>query len=64
MTAAIDIRALWNLGDYTAVATEVVAPLGPILVQASWIGAGDRVLDVAAGAGNAAISTRCCPASG
>jgi len=48
-------RALWALGDYTAVATEVVAPLGPILVQATEINAGDRVLDVAAGAGNVAI---------
>ena len=48
-------RALWAMGDYTTVATEVVSPLGPVLVQASGIGAGDRVLDVAAGAGNAAI---------
>ena len=48
-------RALWALGNYATVATEVVAPLGPVLVQASRIGAGDRVLDVAAGAGNVAI---------
>ncbi|MFZ0715641.1 class I SAM-dependent methyltransferase [Mycobacterium sp.] len=48
-------RALWAMGDYTTVATEVVSPLGPVLVQASRIAAGDRVLDVAAGAGNAAI---------
>src|ERR1700721_1066169 len=48
-------RALWAMGDYTTVATEVVSPLGPVLVRASGIGAGDRVLDVAAGAGNAAI---------
>jgi SAM-dependent methyltransferase len=48
-------RALWALGDYASIATEVVAPLGPILVQASGIGAGDRVLDVAAGSGNASI---------
>jgi SAM-dependent methyltransferase len=48
-------RALWAMGDYATVATEVVSPLGPVLVQASGIGAGDRVLDVAAGAGNAAI---------
>ena len=46
---------MWALGDYATVATEVVAPLGPVLVQASGIGAGDRVLDVAAGAGNVAI---------
>jgi SAM-dependent methyltransferase len=48
-------RALWALGDYASVATEVVAPLGPVLVQASGIGAGDRVLDVAAGSGNVSI---------
>jgi SAM-dependent methyltransferase len=48
-------RALWALGDYTSVATEVVAPLGPVLVQACGIGAGDRVLDVAAGSGNVSI---------
>jgi SAM-dependent methyltransferase len=48
-------RAVWAMGDYTTVATEVVSPLGPVLVQACGIGAGERVLDVAAGAGNAAI---------
>ncbi|QUR66803.1 class I SAM-dependent methyltransferase [Mycobacterium spongiae] len=48
-------RALWALGDYPMVATELVAPLGPMLVAASGIGAGDRVLDIAAGAGNVAI---------
>jgi SAM-dependent methyltransferase len=32
-----------------------VAPLGPVLVEACGIGPGDRVLDVAAGTGNAAI---------
>src|SRR3977135_1671589 len=37
-------RALWALGDYTTVATELVSPLGPALVQASGIGAGDRAL--------------------
>ena len=35
--------------------TDVVAPLGPILVDAAGIKAGDLVLDVAAGSGNAAI---------
>lgn len=48
-------RALWALGDYANVATEVVAPLGPVLLSASEIGPGDRVLDVAAGSGNVAI---------
>ncbi len=49
-------RALWALGDYATVAAEVVAPLGPVLVRRSGIGAGDRVLDVAAGSGNVAIA--------
>ena len=35
--------------------TDVVAPLGPILVDAAGIKSGDLVLDVAAGSGNAAI---------
>jgi SAM-dependent methyltransferase len=48
-------RALWALGDYATVAAEVVAPLGPVLVRASEIAVGDRVLDVAAGSGNVAI---------
>lgn len=48
-------RAMWALGDYPAVATEVVSALGPVLVQASGIKQGDRVLDIAAGSGNAAI---------
>ncbi len=48
-------RALWALGDYRTIADEIVAPLGPILVEAAGIGPGDRVLDVAAGTGNAAF---------
>jgi len=48
-------RALWALGDYPAVATDVIADLGEVLVEASGIDAGDLVLDVAAGSGNAAI---------
>lgn len=48
-------RALWALGDYPRVAAALVAPLGPVLVQASRMGPGDRVLDVASGDGNAAI---------
>ncbi|HRD64177.1 MAG TPA: SAM-dependent methyltransferase, partial [Nocardioides sp.] len=43
--------AMWAMGDYPAVATEVIPSLGPVLVQATGIQAGDRVLDVAAGAG-------------
>jgi SAM-dependent methyltransferase len=48
-------RKLWALGNYGAVAADLVAPLGPALVAAAKIGAGDRVLDVAAGTGNVAI---------
>jgi len=48
-------RAMWALGDYPALAADLVSGLGPILVEACGVGAGDRVLDVAAGSGNAAI---------
>ena len=48
-------RAMWAFGDYPAVATDLVSSLGPILVDACQIRPGDRVLDVAAGTGNAAI---------
>lgn len=48
-------RAMWALGDYPAVAEEVIPDLGAILVEACGVGRGDRVLDVAAGSGNAAI---------
>ena len=48
-------RAMWALGDYPAVARDIVGDLGPVLVQASGVGPGERVLDVAAGSGNASI---------
>ncbi|MGB8505164.1 class I SAM-dependent methyltransferase [Mycobacterium sp.] len=48
-------RALWALGDYPAAAAELIPELGPELVRVCGIRAGDRVLDVAAGSGNAAI---------
>ena len=48
-------RAMWATGDYPAVADEVIPSLGPVLVEAAGIAAGQRVLDVAAGSGNAAI---------
>ena len=48
-------RAMWALGDYPAVATDVIPSLGPALVEACAITAADRVLDVAAGSGNAAL---------
>ena len=48
-------RSVWASGDYPALAHEIIPSLGPILVDACRIRPGDRVLDVAAGAGNAAI---------
>lgn len=48
-------HALWASGDYPAVAAELIPELGPELVRACGIRTGDRVLDVAAGSGNAAI---------
>ncbi|MET0899902.1 MAG: methyltransferase domain-containing protein [Mycobacterium sp.] len=48
-------RALWASGDYPAVAADLIPALGPRLVQACGIRAGQRVLDVAAGSGNAAV---------
>src|SRR5262245_3432681 len=48
-------RAMWASGDYAAVAAEVVPRLGPVLVDAAAVRPGEKVLDVAAGTGNAAI---------
>jgi SAM-dependent methyltransferase len=48
-------RTMWALGDYSAVAGELIPALGPVLVEACGIGGGQRVLDVAAGTGNVAI---------
>jgi ubiquinone/menaquinone biosynthesis C-methylase UbiE len=48
-------RAMWASGDYPALASELLPELGAILVEACRINSRQRVLDVAAGAGNAAI---------
>jgi SAM-dependent methyltransferase len=48
-------RAIWALGDYPTLATDLISQLGSILVQACDVRPGQRVLDVAAGSGNAAI---------
>lgn len=48
-------RKMWASGDYPSVARELIPRLGERLVAAAGVGAGDRVLDVAAGSGNAAI---------
>lgn len=48
-------RAMWALGDYPAIADGLIPELGPVLVDACRVTTGQRVLDVAAGTGNAAI---------
>ncbi len=48
-------RAMWAMGDYHAVAVEIIPELGPVLVAESRVTSGQRVLDVGAGSGNAAI---------
>ncbi len=48
-------RTMWGLGNYPAVAAEVVQELGPTLVSVCGVDAGQQVLDVAAGTGNAAL---------
>lgn len=48
-------RAMWASGDYPSMVETFLLPLGPRLVEACGIGPGMRVLDVAAGTGNAAI---------
>src|ERR687893_288732 len=48
-------RAMWASGDYPSMVETWLLPLGPRLVEAAGIGPGMRVLDVAAGTGNASI---------
>jgi len=48
-------RKMWASGDYPSMVETFLLPLGPILVEACGIGPGMRVLDVAAGTGNASI---------
>ncbi len=48
-------RAMWASGDYPSMVETFLTPLGPRLVEACGIGPGQRVLDVAAGTGNASI---------
>jgi ubiquinone/menaquinone biosynthesis C-methylase UbiE len=48
-------RAMWASGDYPALADEMLLELGAVLVEACGIRSRQRVLDVAAGTGNAAI---------
>ena len=59
-TAAIDElkaahRATWDSGDYAAVARDLVTEVAEAAVEAAQPAAGDDILDVATGSGNAAI---------
>ncbi len=48
-------RAMWASGDYPSMVETFLLPLGPRLVEACAVGPNMRVLDVAAGTGNASI---------
>jgi SAM-dependent methyltransferase len=48
-------RAMWASGNYPVMVDTFLLPLGPQLVEACGIKEGMRVLDVAAGTGNASI---------
>ncbi|MCW3011058.1 MAG: Methyltransferase type 11 [Solirubrobacterales bacterium] len=48
-------RSMWASGDYPSMVETFLLPLGPRLVEACGIGPGMRVLDVAAGTGNASL---------
>src|SRR3954463_16292129 len=47
--------AMWASGDYPDMVESFLTPLGPRLVEACGISAGQYVLDVAAGTGNASL---------
>lgn len=46
---------MWASGDYPSMVETFLLPLGPRLIEAAGIGAGQRVLDIAAGTGNASL---------
>src|SRR5918998_141417 len=46
---------MWASGDYPGMVDTFLLPLGPVLVEAAGISDGMKVLDVAAGTGNASI---------
>jgi ubiquinone/menaquinone biosynthesis C-methylase UbiE len=48
-------RAMWDSGDYAAVARDLVLEVAEAAVKAADPQPGDRILDVATGSGNAAI---------
>ena len=49
-------RTMWALGDYPAMARDFLLPLGERLADAAGAAPGQRILDVAAGTGNASIA--------
>ncbi|MDT4939986.1 MAG: hypothetical protein QOJ34_75 [Pseudonocardiales bacterium] len=59
MSEDSDLKArhakMWATGDYPLMVDTFLLPLGPRLVQAAGIHAGQRVLDVASGTGNASL---------
>lgn len=48
-------RDIWTSGNYPEVADRLIRGFGPALVEELRIGPGQRVLDLACGAGNVAI---------
>jgi SAM-dependent methyltransferase len=48
-------RAMWGSGDYPRMVDTFLLPVGQRLVEAAGVRPGDRVLDVAAGTGNASV---------
>ena len=48
-------RTMWASGDYPRMVDTFLLPIGPRLVEACDVAAGSRVLDVAAGTGNASL---------
>ncbi len=48
-------RAMWASGNYPTMVETFLLPLGPSLVEACGVTEGARVLDVAAGTGNASV---------
>jgi SAM-dependent methyltransferase len=48
-------RAMWSAGDYPDIA-RTIQPVADAVVEAAGVQAGERVLDVATGSGNAAIT--------
>jgi SAM-dependent methyltransferase len=55
MSGVSEASRIWALGDFPRVARETIVGTGEVLVAACAIGPGQRVLDVAAGAGNVAL---------